>query len=80
MANEKIHIPLKKITEFHHNGNIYEATNAAIRRAAQIILAGGKPLEECKNHVVSAALSEVLSDKVRYKIDSEETDILPYSS
>lgn len=80
MTSEKFYIPLRKITEFHHEGNIYEVTNAAIRRAAQIILAGGKPLEECKNHVVSAALSEVLNDKVHYKIESEEGDSLPYSS
>ncbi len=80
MMSEKSYIPLRKITEFHHAGNIYEVTNAAIRRASQLILAGGKSVEECKNHVVSAALGEVLNDKVHYKIESEEGDSLPYSS
>ena len=80
ITSEKSYIPLRRITEFHHVGNIYEVTNAAIRRAAQLILAGGKSLEECQHHVVSAALSEVLNDKVHYKIESEEGDALPYSS
>lgn len=80
MMSEKSYIPLRKITEFHHTGNIYEVTNAAIRRAAQLILAGGKSVEECKNHVVSAAMGEVLNEKIHYKIESEEGDAIPYSS
>lgn len=80
MVPDKSYIPLRKITEFHHTGNIYEVTNAAIRRASQLILAGGKSVEECKNHVVSAALSEVLNEKVHYKVETEEADNPGYHS
>lgn len=80
MVTDKSFIPLRKITEFHHNGNIYEVTNAAIRRASQLILAGGKSVEECKNHVVSAALGEVLNEKVHYKVDAEESENMNYHS
>ncbi|MGL4525149.1 MAG: DNA-directed RNA polymerase subunit omega [Spirochaetia bacterium] len=74
MAIEKSYIPLKKITEFHHDGNIYELTNAAIHRASQLILSGGKVVDDCKNHIVSASLTEVLSDRVHYKFEANESN------
>ena len=71
---EKSYVPLEKITECHHNGNIYEITNAAIKRSSQLILSGGKSVEACENNIVSASLVEVLGEHVKYKVEDADSD------
>lgn len=50
--------------------NVYELTNAAIKRATQIQLAGDKELEDNRGKVVSTAIRQILTEKVRYRIES----------
>ena len=47
--------------------NIYEMTCAAIKRASQITVTGDDDLEEGKEKVVSAALKQILTDKIEYR-------------
>jgi DNA-directed RNA polymerase subunit omega len=46
---------------------MYELTNAAIHRAAQIAVAGSDDLEKNKGKIVSTALEEIISKKVEYE-------------
>jgi DNA-directed RNA polymerase subunit omega len=50
-------------------GNMYEITCAAIRRAYQITVAGDEELEASQGKVVSLAVRQVLSKKVEYRIE-----------
>ena len=52
-----------------HQGNIYELTCAAIRRAYQITMTGDEELEENEGKVVSTAVRQILSKKVQYRIE-----------
>lgn len=61
-------IPLNKLIQY--NGNVYIVTNAMIRRATQIHLAGDEELEENKGKVVSTAIKQILTEKVRYRLES----------
>lgn len=54
----------------NHDGNVYEMTNAAIKRAAQLTVTGSPTVEECEGKYVSAALKEVLLKKVDYRNES----------
>jgi DNA-directed RNA polymerase subunit K/omega len=45
-------------------------TNAMIKRATQIHLAGDEELEENKGKVVSTAIKQILTEKVRYQLES----------
>jgi DNA-directed RNA polymerase subunit omega len=49
-------------------GNIYELTCAAIRRAYQITVTGDEELEENQGKVVSTAIHQILTKKVQYRI------------
>ena len=58
-------LPLDLLESFQ--GNIYEMTCAAMKRSVQINLAGDDELEENKGKIVSTALKQILTEKVRYR-------------
>ena len=58
-------IPLDLLTSFQ--GNVYELTCAAMKRSVQINLAGDDELEQNKGKIVSTALKQVLTQKVKYR-------------
>ena len=53
-----------------NDSNAYQLTNAAIKRALQINLAGDDELEANKSKVVSTAIKQILTEKVRYRLES----------
>lgn len=53
-----------------NDSNAYRLTNAAIKRALQINLAGDDELEANKSKVVSTAIKQILTEKVRYRLES----------
>jgi DNA-directed RNA polymerase subunit omega len=61
-------LPLDLLIEY--DGNVYELTAAAMRRAVQINLAGDEELEENRGRIVSTAIKQILTKKVRYQIES----------
>ena len=58
-------LPLKLLESFQ--GNVYEMTCAAMKRSIQINLAGDDELEANHGHIVSTALKQILTQKVRYR-------------
>jgi DNA-directed RNA polymerase subunit omega len=58
-------LPLDLLTSFQ--GNVYELTCAAMKRGVQINLAGDDELEANKGKIVSTALKQILTGKVKYK-------------
>jgi DNA-directed RNA polymerase subunit omega len=62
-------IPLDELVDF--KGNRYELTCAAIKRAIQINLTGDEELKKNKGKVVPTALRQVLTKKVKYKLEEE---------
>lgn len=52
-----------------YDGNMYELTCAAIKRAAQINLAGDEDLEDNRGRVVSLAIKQILTKKVEYRLE-----------
>ena len=60
-------IPLNSLIRY--NGNVYTITNAMIKRATQIHLAGDEELETNKGKVVSTAIKQILTEKVRYRLE-----------
>ena len=52
-----------------HRGNRYELTVAAIRRSQQLTLTGDEEVEGNKGKVVSTAVKQILTDKVRYRLE-----------
>ena len=65
---ERVIIPLDRLIQY--NDNVYPLTNAMIKRATQIHLAGDEELEENKGKVVSTAIKQILTEKVRYRLES----------
>ena len=61
-------LPLDALTSFQ--GNIYEMTCAAMKRSIQINLAGDDELEANKGKIVSTAIKQVLTHKVRYRLEA----------
>ena len=61
-------IPLNRLIKY--NGNVYTITSGMIKRATQIHLAGDEELEENKGKVVSTAIKQILTEKVRYRLES----------
>jgi len=53
-----------------NSSNVYQLTNAAIKRALQINLAGDDEMEANKSKVVSTAIKQILTEKVRYRLES----------
>ena len=60
-------IPLDKLINFQ--GNRYELTCAAIKRAIQINLTGNEELKENKGKIVPTALKQILNKKVQFKLE-----------
>ena len=58
-------IPLALLEGFE--GNVYEMTCAAMKRSIQINLAGEDELEANRGKIVSTALKQILTEKVRYR-------------
>jgi DNA-directed RNA polymerase subunit omega len=52
-----------------YEDNMYELTCAAIKRAAQINLAGDAELEENSGRVVSLAIKQILKKKIEYRLE-----------
>lgn len=50
------------------DGNKYELTCAAIKRAVQINLAGDEELDENQGKIVSLAVKQILTSKVEYRL------------
>ena len=61
-------IPLNELIKY--DGNVYTMTSAMIKRAIQIHLAGDEELEANKGKVVSTAIKQILTEKVRYRLES----------
>ena len=53
------------------SNNVYELTCAAIRRAAQITLAGDDDVAENDGKIVSTALKQILTKKVEYRLEQQ---------
>lgn len=60
-------LPLNLLEEYQ--GNVYELTAAAIRRAYQITMAGDEELDENDGKVVSTAVKQILTRTVQYRIE-----------
>jgi DNA-directed RNA polymerase subunit omega len=60
-------IPLDLLV--NDENNIYELTNAAVRRAYQITMTGDEELEDNNGKVVSTAIRQILTKKVQYQIE-----------
>jgi DNA-directed RNA polymerase subunit K/omega len=52
-----------------YGDNVYTITGAMIKRALQIHLAGDDELEANKGKVVSTAIRQILTEKVRYQLE-----------
>ncbi len=60
-------IPLDMLIKYDEN--VYVLTSAMIKRATQIHLAGDEELEANKGKVVSTAVKQILTEKVRYRLE-----------
>ncbi len=60
-------VPLDLLIKY--NRNVYILTSAMIKRATQIHLAGDEELEANKGKVVSTAVKQILTEKVRYRLE-----------
>lgn len=60
-------VPLNLLIKYA--GNVYTLTSAMIKRAVQIHLAGDEELEANRGKVVSTAIRQILTEKVRYQLE-----------
>ncbi len=60
-------LPLDRLISYQ--GNMYELTCAAIRRAYQLTVTGDEELDVNQGKVVSLAVKQILSGKVEYRIE-----------
>lgn len=67
MDESKMIIPLENL--INNTGNIYEVTNAAISRANQLAKTGSKELDENLGKIVSVAIKEIVTGKVKYNYE-----------
>ncbi len=58
-------LPLDLLESFQ--GNVYEMTCAAMKRSVQINLAGDDELDANKGKIVSTALKQILTEKVKFR-------------
>ncbi len=58
-------IPLDKLLQ--KSRNIYELTNAVIKRASQLTITGAKEIDEEGNKIVSIGMKQVLTGKVEFR-------------
>jgi DNA-directed RNA polymerase subunit omega len=64
---ESMIIPLDLL--IGNDDNVYELTCASIRRALQITMAGDEEIDENNGKVVSTAIRQILSKKVKYRLE-----------
>jgi DNA-directed RNA polymerase subunit omega len=57
-------LSLKELVNFDEN--MYEVTNAIIKRSKQIAEIGDEDLERYNNKIVSTAISQVFTKKIEY--------------
>jgi DNA-directed RNA polymerase subunit omega len=60
-------LPLDKLIKW--DGNVYEMTCAAIKRANQLTITGDQEVEENYGKVVPTAIKQILDKKVEYRIE-----------
>jgi DNA-directed RNA polymerase subunit omega len=60
-------LPVDLLTS--REGNAYEFTCASIKRAAQITLTGDEDIEKNEGKIISAAIGQILEERVRYRYD-----------
>lgn len=60
-------LPLELL--INYNGNIYELTCAAIRRAVQLTVTGDEDVEKNEGKIVSLAIKQILTKRVEYRIE-----------
>ena len=65
----KMIFPLKNLVEYE--GNSYEVTVAASRRAYQLAKVQDKILEENDGKVVSVAADQLYSKEIQYRIEKD---------
>ncbi|WP_028973643.1 hypothetical protein [Spirochaeta cellobiosiphila] len=58
-------IPLNLLISYDQN--LYELTNAMIKRSSQVALTGDEDIEKYNGKVVSTSIGQVLSKKVEFK-------------
>jgi len=58
-------IPLNLLISYEKN--LYELTNAMVKRSSQVALTGDEDIQKNNGKVVSTAISQVLSKKVEFK-------------
>ncbi|MBR0031267.1 MAG: DNA-directed RNA polymerase subunit omega [Treponema sp.] len=61
--------PLEQLVSF--NGNIYEATAAASRRAYQLAVIKDSEVEENLGKVVSLAARQLFTSQIQYRIEDK---------
>ena len=61
--------PLEQLVSF--NGNIYEATSAASRRAYQLAVIKDSEVEENLGKVVSLAARQIFTSQIQYRIEDK---------
>ncbi|MBQ3671052.1 MAG: DNA-directed RNA polymerase subunit omega [Treponema sp.] len=61
--------PLEQLVSF--NGNIYEATAAASRRAYQLAVIKDSEVEENSGKVVSLAAKQIFTSQIQYRIEDK---------
>ncbi len=59
-------IPLDKLISF--DSNVYAMTCSSIKRAVQITVTGEEEIVENNGKVVSTALKQILTEKVKYRL------------
>ena len=62
--------PLEQLVKFQ--GNVYEITCAASRRAYQLAMVKDPIIEENDGKVVSVAADQLFNDKVQYRIEQQQ--------
>jgi len=61
--------PLEELVKF--NGNVYEITVAASRRAYQLAMVKDPVVEENDGKVVSVAARQLFTNQVQYRIEQQ---------
>lgn len=60
-------VPLNEITNFR--GNIYEITNAIVKRSRQVTEIGDDDLDKHQGKPVSTAIDQIFSKKITYHLE-----------
>ena len=60
-------IPLDRL--LREEGNMYETTCAAIRRAYQVTVTGEEEVAENQGKVVSVAIKQIVTRKVKFRVE-----------